>query len=131
MIVNAKSTGQAGEGICFAIPINTAWNIASQLLENGYVAGRPALGVSVKQMQYSHNIFGEYYYQLIVTDTSENSQLKVNDIIYSIDNIEVADLNDIAKIFSNRKIGDKVRVRVRRDKRYVDVEVTLVEHLPS
>ncbi|MBM6901299.1 trypsin-like serine protease, partial [Gemmiger formicilis] len=45
-IVNAKSSYSEAEGIGFAIPINTAMNIAQELIENGSVA-RPALGVKI------------------------------------------------------------------------------------
>ena len=37
-VVNAKSSYSEAEGIGFAIPINTAMDIAQQLIENGAVA---------------------------------------------------------------------------------------------
>ena len=36
-IVNAKFSGEGVEGISFAIPMNTAWSIAKQLIDKGYV----------------------------------------------------------------------------------------------
>ncbi len=130
-VVNAKSTGQGVEGISFAIPIDTAWDVANQLIDKGYVSGRPSLGVTIKQVQYGYSIFGEYYYQLVVADAGNNSELKINDIIYSIDNIEVTALTDVLDILSSRKIGDKVTITVRRDKKFLDVEVTLIEYSPT
>ena len=41
-VVNAKSTGQGVEGISFAIPIDTAWDVAGQLINQGFVSGRPS-----------------------------------------------------------------------------------------
>lgn len=38
-IVNAKSGGDNVEGIGFAVPINTAMEVAEQLIANGYVSG--------------------------------------------------------------------------------------------
>ena len=46
-IVNAKSGGSDVEGIGFAVPINTAMEVAEQLIANGYVSGRPAMGIQV------------------------------------------------------------------------------------
>ena len=35
------------QGLGFAIPINTAMEVAESLMTTGYVTGRPAMGVSV------------------------------------------------------------------------------------
>ena len=43
-IVNAKSDGSDVEGLGFAIPINTAMEVAESLMTTGYVTGRPAMG---------------------------------------------------------------------------------------
>ena len=50
-IVNAKSTGDAVEGIGFAIPTSDAVSVVAELYDHGYVEGRPALGLSF----YSEN----------------------------------------------------------------------------
>ena len=42
-IVNAKSSSSDAEGLGFAIPINDAIKVAEELLQNGYVTGRPYL----------------------------------------------------------------------------------------
>lgn len=44
-IVNAKSGGENIEGLGFAIPIDHAKTVIENLIENGYVKGRPSLGV--------------------------------------------------------------------------------------
>lgn len=46
-IVNAKSTGESVEGLGFAIPIETVLDVSTQLIEQGFVSGRPQLGISV------------------------------------------------------------------------------------
>lgn len=63
-IVNAKSTGESVEGIGFAIPINTVMEVCNQLIEKGYVAGRPRLGIEVVTVNQSNSsyIFTEGYY---------------------------------------------------------------------
>ncbi len=63
-IVNAKSTGDSVEGIGFAIPITTVLDVCNQLIEVGYVAGRPQLGVTVVTVNQSNAsvIFEEGYY---------------------------------------------------------------------
>lgn len=63
-IVNAKSTGDSVEGIGFAIPISTVLEVCNQLIEQGYVTGRPRLGVEVVNVTQSNSsyIFSDEYY---------------------------------------------------------------------
>lgn len=63
-IVNAKSTGESVEGIGFAIPINTVMEISTQIIENGYVTGRPRLGITVVTVNSGNSsyVFDEGYY---------------------------------------------------------------------
>lgn len=130
-IVNAKSTGEGVEGISFAIPIDTAWNVASQLIDKGYVSGRPSLGITIKQIQFGMSFFGESYYQLVVAETDGNSELKANDIIIGIDGRDVSTLTDITDIIYEHKVGDTITVNIYRDKKKLDVEVTLREFVPQ
>ncbi len=129
-VVNAKSTGEGIEGISFAIPIDTAWDVANQLIDKGYVSGRPSLGAILKELHYGHTIFGETYTFVVVEDTNGVEGFKNEDVIVGIDNYEVSTLTDISEIIANRKIGDKITVRVIRDKRNYDIEVTVIEYVP-
>ena len=63
-IVNAKSTGDSVEGIGFAIPINTVLEVCNQLIEQGYVTGRPRLGIEVVTVSQSNSsyVFNDEYY---------------------------------------------------------------------
>ena len=45
-LVNAKSSGEGIEGLGFAIPVDTVKEIAGELMKNGYVTGRPKIGIS-------------------------------------------------------------------------------------
>ncbi len=130
-VVNAKFSGDGVEGISFAIPMNTAYDVAKQLIDKGYVSGRPALGVALSQVQYGSGIFGVTGYQVVVADPKDVQELKVNDMIIGINNEQVSTLGEISDIVSSHKIGDVLTLTVVRDRRYVEVEVTLVEYLPD
>lgn len=63
-IVNAKSTGSTVEGLGYAIPITTVTTVANEIVEHGYVTGRPQLGITVvgvTESNYSY-LFGAGYY---------------------------------------------------------------------
>ena len=130
-VVNAKTSGQGVEGISFAIPVDTAWDIATQLITNGYVSGRPSLGIPLKQVQYSAGIFGNVYAQVIVAADVEKYGLKANDIIISVNGYEIIELDDIAYSISANNVGDDVVVRIKRDRKYYELKIKLVEYLPD
>ena len=74
-MVVAKSSGSDVEGLGFAIPSNLVSKIAQELIANGYVTGRPALGVTVLSienaqtaMQYGVSSLGVY-----ITDVESGS----------------------------------------------------------
>ena len=89
-IVNAKSDSSDAEGLGFAIPINTAVNIAQELISTGYVA-RPALGVTVisiqdaqTAMQYGVSNYGVYIMSVNPGSGAETAGLQKGDRIVSV-----------------------------------------------
>ncbi len=134
-IVNAKSSGDDVEGLGFAIPIDTAFEVATNLIETGYVTGRPAIGIQIVDIQSSDDYYqnrttelGKYIESFgvyIVGDSQDN--FTYGDRIVAIDGTTVSDSTDISEILSEHKIGDTITVTVSRSRRMVDVEVTLIE----
>lgn len=136
-IVNAKSTssssGTAVEGIGFAIPINSATKIASELANYGYVRGKVYIGISYVDvnnswtaMQYRVNSLGVYIISSEFTD-----ELKPADRITAIDGKVVEYSDDIKSALKDYKVGDEIVITVVRDGKYIDVKVTLHEYVPS
>ncbi|MDR0570064.1 MAG: trypsin-like peptidase domain-containing protein, partial [Clostridiales Family XIII bacterium] len=56
-VVNAKSSGTEIEGLGFAIPINTAKPVISDLIAYGYVRGRIDTGLTLVDVQNSRTAF--------------------------------------------------------------------------
>ena len=103
-VVNAKTSDEQVEGICFAIPANTARSIFTELLENGYVAGRVSLGISV-----AVNNYGVY-----VTATEAGSEFELNDIVYAINGNEISSLLVYNDTVAALAPGDSVKVDIYR-----------------
>ena len=154
-IVNAKS-GSAGssttiEGLGFAIPINQAIDVASQLSDQGYVGGRVNLGIYVVEVNESTSttdLYNNGYSDLInyITDygvyflkyqAGQNGDFKYGDRIIAIDGTSVSSRSDVLDILEDHEIGDTVTVTVSRmntDMRraqMVEVSVNLVEYMPE
>lgn len=131
-IVNAKSSGSAIEGLGFAIPINYAYDIAKELIDNGYVTGRPSLGISYIEiddymdlMRYRVNSYGIYVYDGGSTD------LKNGDRMIKLGDYEVTNSATLKSAIQSYKVGDTVMITVVRGGVYTDISVTLIEDVPA
>ena len=59
-LVVAKSAGSDVEGLGFAIPVNTAANVAQQLIDKGYVSGQPSTGMTYQEGSSGGGGFGSF-----------------------------------------------------------------------
>ncbi len=105
-VVNAKTSDEEVEGICFAIPANTARAICDELIADGVVAGRVTLGIEVAQMSD-----GVVY----VTETNgANADFKKYDKVYSINGKRITSLltfNDAVASLSPDETAEAVVYR--------------------
>ena len=129
-IVNAKYSDDNVEGLAFAIPSDTVKSVSTQLLENGYVKGRPTLGITVTEYSKSHwgLAVGPY---VIVVDPRDNSDFKINDQIVRIDGNEISTMNSVNYIINQKSVGDTVTVTVYRNTKLIEIKVKLKEYVPS
>ncbi len=130
-VVNAKSAGSTIEGLGFAIPINYAYDIARELMDNGYVTGRPTLGITYIEiddymdlMRYRVNSYGIY---VIDGGTTE---LKNGDRITKIGDYEVTNSATLKSAIQSYKVGDTITITVVRAGVYTEITATLVEDKP-
>ncbi len=136
-IVNAKSTtsssGVSVEGIGFAIPINTAKKVSDELVNYGYVRGRVMIGIGIVDVT---NTYDAMYYRVnslgvYITSSQFTDDLKAGDRIVAIDGQEVTYSSDIKAALVGCEVGDTITIKVVRDGKYIDVDVTLHEYVPS
>ena len=133
-IVNAKSSESSAEGLGFAIPINYAYEMISDILTHGYVTGRASLPFSVQEYT-SSSMFGSTSTYVVVTSESKEYDIRYNDIVYSINDTRVSGINGLISILSGYKVGDTVSLQVARtvgrEVKLFDYEVTLTESVPE
>ena len=144
-IVVAKSSGLDIEGLGFAIPVNDVKNVINDILDLGYVSGRPFLGVSLtdsKQTQVpSNSIFGYLYGQNITTTSygayvsevikdsaAEKAGIQVDDQIISINNEMISEANEVTATIAEYNIGDTIKIGIVRENKMLTVEATLQEY---
>lgn len=131
-VVNSKDSGYTSsgtiiEGLGFAIPINTAMDVAEQLIEYGYVADRATLGVYIQVLTQP---YGEYSEGLYITDVikgsgAEAAGLKSYDKILSADGTKISSYQDLSNFLKKKKAGDTITLQIERDGHERSVDVTL------
>ncbi len=133
-MVVAKSSGEDIEGLGFAIPSNLVSQVAQELINNGYVTGRPALGVTVVNitssqlaMQYGVNSLGVYISEVSSGSAAEQAGLQVGDRIISVDDQVVESYTDLSSILDDHAVGDTIEILVGRNGTTVTVSLTLQE----
>ena len=133
-IVNAKSSSSDAEGLGFAIPINDAIKVAQELLENGYVTGRPYLGITYLGVedaqtaaQLGVNAYGVYVVEVVKGGPAERAGLQSGDRIVSIDGTEIASKDDLGTLMQKHAAGDTLNITIARNGQMQTVSVTLGE----
>lgn len=137
-VVNMKLINDNAENVGFAITINDAKSVISDLITKGYVSGRPILGITCVQVSDYVGAIRGMTPGLVVTDIDQtmaiaDSGLVVGDTITAIDGTEVRTFDEVSEILKDKKPGDKVTATViRTDSRgkdkSVDIEITLSEY---
>lgn len=118
-ITSAKVSLTGYEGLGFAIPANTAKPIIEALVRQGYVSGRPLLGVQVSELsKMAANFYrvpqGLYVNSLRSDSDAAAQGLKAGDIITKINGTAVTDLNSGVSLRNELKAGDTITVSIYR-----------------
>jgi len=122
-IVNIKLvSGSNIDNLGFAISIDEAQQVISELVAHGLVSSRPMLGIEAQEISaYNRAIYGVEH-GLIVIKVREGSPaaaagLSRDDVIIKIDGQDVKVISDIQNITKEKSVGDIVTVTVVRHDR--------------
>lgn len=109
-VVNAKTSDEEIEGICFAIPANDARDIYTELVEQGYVTGRATFDIEVTQGTMNN---GNIIYVSGVGGVAENTFAKY-DYIVSINDKPITTLLSYHNAIDGLQPGETATIKVRR-----------------
>ena len=131
-----SSSGASIEGIGFAIPINDAMSIATDLITQGYVTGKAKLGVDAQTMSaraamYYGSVEGAYIRYIVPGSCAETAGLQVGDVIYRFGDLEVLSRDDLQAAVRSYHAGDTVEMAVFREQEHMTIMVTLDEDVPD
>ncbi len=133
MIVRNSGSGAVAEGLGFAIPINTAQAVASQIIQKGYFA-HPYLGISYQPIapdianMYSLPVqWGVYVTNVANGSPASQAGLQQGDIITKVGDIALDQNHSYLNTLYTYKPGDTVTLSVNRNGKDVTLKVTLGE----
>ncbi len=119
------------EGIGFAIPMNDVVSIIKDLMEHGYVTGKPNLGILLDDVDAAAQRYGipagAEVMAILEGSCSEKSGMQVGDIITAVGETKVEGFNDLSAAIKKYRAGDEVSIGVYRDGETVTLTMTLDE----
>ena len=132
MKIGAFADSSGVEGLGFAIPSATVQEIVNQLLTQGYVSGRPWLGIEGESFSTFYQRFYRIPRGVYITSVQSGSPagtagLQSGDIIVSVDGTAVSDMEDLDSLLYAHIPGDTMTLTIYRSGRQGDVTVTLTE----
>ncbi|MCL2881825.1 MAG: trypsin-like peptidase domain-containing protein [Coriobacteriia bacterium] len=129
-LINSTSGSSAGVG--FAIPIDTAIDIANQIMSTGKVV-HPFLGVSTQtitsDVAQAYNMpvdQGAYVIEISSGSPAASAGLKQGDIITKINGSTITSSDDVFKTVRAQKIGDTISITYYRDNKEQTTTAKLV-----
>ena len=120
------------EGIGFAIPSTTVQEIVNQLITQGYVSGRPSLGLAGQAV----STFEQYYWRipagLYISAVEEGSPaealgIQPGDVLVRVGETRISSGDDLETVLYNYQVGDTVTVVIARNGQYYQADVELTE----
>ncbi len=135
-INTAKISSSSLEGLGFAIPIDEAKPIIEDLINNGYVKGRPVIGIAgravTKEDAEAYGLkIGVYVSSMTPNSPAYMAGVKIGDIITECDGVKVETVEEINKIKNKKQPGDEMTIKVYRQGEYKKITLILGEDMPS
>jgi serine protease Do len=120
-------------GIGFAVPSSTAKPVIAELRENGKVS-RGWLGVQIQEVtpEIAASVGladgkGAIVSSIMPKSPASSSDLKLGDVILSVNDTEITRLRDLPRIIAETKAGQTVKLAVWREGNRKNVDVTIKE----
>lgn len=118
------------EGMGFAIPINTAKDIVDELIANGYVTGRPSIGITGRNVESADgSISGVQVYSIDSRASAGSEGLQVGDVITAVDGTPTPTMDEVNSVKEDKQAGDKITLTVYRIStgQMLNITVTLMD----
>lgn len=121
---------QTGEGLGFAIPINSVKPILEQVIKEGSF-NTVMIGIQGLEVERYESALGVelnvdkgvIILEIVPNSPADKSGLRSGDIIVSIDDNEIENMNQLKKVLYKYKKGQKAKLKIIRDGKEKTVEI--------
>ena len=125
--INTLIRSGPGAGLSFAIPINKAKNIASQLIKNGKVI-HPMIGINLIDENYfetNDSIVKVGY--VVPNSPAAKSGIFINDIILKVGKTNINNSSDVINEISNNGINKSINITLKRKNKIIELKVKPID----
>ena len=124
------------EGMGFAIPIDVAAPIVDELINKGYVTGRPQIGIGTRDItesmaSYYKMPMGVYILEVSPGSGAAAAGLMIGDIVVTADGKTVTTTDELNDIKDTHKAGEIIKLEIVRSGQSITVNVKLGEEKPT
>jgi len=121
--INTLIRSGPGAGLSFAIPINRAKEIASQLIKNGKVI-HPMIGISlIDETSLDNNQSNVKVGYVVPNSPAEKSGIKINDIILTVGKKNIKKSSDVISAISKNGINKSIHISLKRGNKLIKLRV--------
>lgn len=135
-IVSAKLSSSSAseasvEGLGFAIPMNDVKDMVTSIMENGYVTGKPNVGILMNDVSQEAQRYGipagAEIKAILDGSCAQKAGLQVGDIITAINDTPVSTSSALSEAVKDNKAGDTIAFTVYRNGETLTINVVLDE----
>ena len=143
-IINAKSYGSEIDGIGFAIPINDIKDVLDDIVNFGYVKGRPFLGVGLMDvtsqstlnwynMMYGMNLtnLGVNVTKVQEGSAADKAGMKMYDCITEFNGVSVQSASHLKELIDSCTVDQAVEIVVARGNETLTLTAIIGEEIPE
>ncbi len=118
------------EGTGYAIPSYMIRSVVEELTENGYVAGRPTLGIRVEAISKFYQQHWDLPGGLWIFSVSQNAQkmgLREGDILIALNGLPMTENDDLHRMIFSNEIGSELRAVIYREGESITLDLTILD----
>jgi serine protease Do len=127
----SSGSGTSVEGLGFAIPINDVKDLISDIMQYGYVTGKPYMGIQMQSVPENAQQYGvsagAYILSVASGSCAEKAGLQQGDIIIAVDDTTVDSSSALSAAVSAYRAGDTAKLTVIRQNEKTELTITFDE----
>lgn len=117
------------EDLAYVLPTLAIKHIVDQILQRGFVSGRPGIGAQVEEVTDLYQNYWQLPDGLRITSSSSD-QLQQGDILIRINGRSISTIEDLYDMLRNCQIGETVEAQIYRNKKTQIITISINEEQP-